>query len=336
MTDHTRKAGLPRSFNEYQIKIRITKRPLLLLEGKDDKQFFEKLFNEASQRGYTLAKEISIDTADMIQDNRLKGMGKRDIVEAVCEETPEEILKNKIFCGFVDREFRGFEMNSPIEDTIRDHYVTGSLVWSRGHSLENYCFDFNILREQFEVCSSQISPFIVDIALNILKEIFSSVLHVAGAISLAARDSHYLGVIKNCLDWTNFYLKEGKLSLDTFKCKEILLKTDSTAERVEGFVQKYEFWYQQLATVEQETIRWICHGHIGFSLLWASYALCVYKVSTDTNMSEMEKNKNVQHVLNKRKEERFSICSLLLAKKLLNSELIYPKVVFDRLGVNIA
>jgi hypothetical protein len=92
MTDKVKDPGLSYSFGAYQIKIRITDRPLLLVEGKDDKQFFDKLLNEAGKQGYALAKDVTIDIADMIQDDKVKGMGKREIVETVCEAVPQEIL----------------------------------------------------------------------------------------------------------------------------------------------------------------------------------------------------------------------------------------------------
>src|SRR5260370_6117966 len=216
MINRVQEPGLPYSFGAYQIKIRITERPLLLVEGKDDKQFFDKLLNEAGKQGNALAKDVTIDIADMIQDDKVKGMGKREIVETVCEAVPQELLRSKNFCGFVDREFRGFQLNGSIEDTICDHCVNGSLVWSRGHSFENYCFDFNVLNEHFEVCSSFITSELVDSALNLFKEILQSVLHVSCAISLAARDSQYLSVtkggsIKGCIHWNNLCLRDGKL-----------------------------------------------------------------------------------------------------------------------------
>ena len=145
------------------------------------------------------------------------------------------------------------------------------------------------------MCSSLITSALVESALNLFKEILQSVLHVACAISLAARDSQYLSVtkggsIKGCIHWTNLCLRDGKLNIDILKFKEILLKTDSRAEKVENFVEKYKYWYQRLDLVDQEISRWLCHGHIGFSTIWAAYTFCVYQ-AIDKSIPESKKRK---------------------------------------------
>ncbi len=54
MTNRVQEPGLPYSFGAYQIKIRITDRPLLLVEGKDDKQFFDKFKILHTQRLFSI------------------------------------------------------------------------------------------------------------------------------------------------------------------------------------------------------------------------------------------------------------------------------------------
>jgi len=43
--------------------------------------------------------------------------------------------------GFVERELRYFDLEDCIHDLIGDHKAVNHLVWSRGHSIENYFFE---------------------------------------------------------------------------------------------------------------------------------------------------------------------------------------------------
>jgi len=324
--------GLTYSINGYLIKIRITKNPLLLVEGKNDLHFFERLFHEASKRGYKLPEPIHIDTAAMLQDEKMKGMGNREKVETVCRVVTQEIIGYKPFCGFVDREFRGFEIGTEIHDTICDHYVTDALIWSRGHSVENYYFDITSLRKPFEL-SSPIQIAHVETALNLFADIFESILHVSCAISLAARDTEYLseakvGLIKRCMDWKNLYISEMKINIDSAKWGKILQGT----EKSEKFLQKYDYWQEFIATLDRNTLRWLCHGHIGFTMFWAAYFRCVYETCTK-RQEEHERSRRVSQVQKLGEDMRFHLCSTNWAENALADEISYPLVVLEKLGI---
>lgn len=74
------------------------------------------------------------------------GPSKRERVEYVCAKalnTPEA----RKLVGFVDREFREFEQGDTLRDLLDGHQTVGRVVWSRGHSIENYNLDGYILRQ---------------------------------------------------------------------------------------------------------------------------------------------------------------------------------------------
>ena len=332
MTNSEVGSGVTYSINGYLIKILITKNPLLLVEGKNDRHFFERLFNEVSRRGNQLP-EHNIDIAEMLQDEKMKGMGNREKVEMICEAVTQEIVDHKLFCGFVDREFRGFKLDAEIYDTIRDHNIIGLLVWSRGHSIENYYFDIASLRKSFEL-SSPIQIAYVRAALNLFEDIFESILLVSCAISLAARDTEYLsksnkGLIKQCMDWKNLYINEKRIYINSDKWKKILLDT----EKSEKFLQKYDYWQQRIAALDWNTLRWLCHGHIGFTMFWAAYLRCLYETCAERE-EENNGSKMVSQVQKFKEDTRFHFCSINWAENVLASEITYPQVVLEKLGYN--
>src|SRR3990170_3818043 len=165
---------------EYKTHIRISAQKHLLVEGKNDKYLF-KLFLDNLRIDQNL---VVIDSAeDLIQFDC--NLGNRERVETVCQAvciTPWA----KQLVGFVDREFREFEINeNDMFDRIPQHNVVGSVVWSRGHSVENYYFNFEMLNAALEIYSP---PDYMDEALSLLKRNLENVIRYACAASMAGRD----------------------------------------------------------------------------------------------------------------------------------------------------
>jgi hypothetical protein len=325
--------GLGYSINGYRIKIRISKNPLLLVEGRSDRHFFERLLYGARKRGYGSPESIQIDTANKLQDEKMRGMGNREKVEMICAAVIQEIPNDKYFCGFADREFRGFEIDDiAVQDAISDHYTTGSLVWSRGHSVENYYFDLVSFRKSFEL-SSPIHIAHVEAAINLFEKIFESILHLSCAISLAARDSEYLsdataGPVKQCIHWSNLNISQDTININGDKWKKILQETGKS----ERFFARYNYWYQRLATIDRKILRWLCHGHIGFILFWEAYARCIYETCSE-NEEHKEKSKWVSYVSRLREDMRFHVLTTNWLEKALDGEVLYPQVVLEKLGI---
>jgi hypothetical protein len=73
-------------------------------------------------------------------------------VEYICKSVQNRPYAHKIV-GIVDRMLRDFRRASSVEDTLRQHKVMGRLIWTRGHSIENYFFQVAVLREVMWSCS---------------------------------------------------------------------------------------------------------------------------------------------------------------------------------------
>ena len=96
----------------YRAKIRMTSLKHLLVEGKSDQRLFKLLLSELLGKSHS----VVVECAELIRN--AEPMGNRAKVEAVCEGLNGSVHAEKI-TGFVDREFRGFELGDPVNDTIR-------------------------------------------------------------------------------------------------------------------------------------------------------------------------------------------------------------------------
>ena len=174
---------------EYRNILRMTRRTHLLVEGKMDKRFFSTLIDEWRQEDLvgvsTSGFDVDIDTAETLIEF-LPPLGNREKVEIICQEVAKTDFAVRLV-GFVDREYREFCANpGELEDTIRGHHIEGRLIWSRGHSFENYFFDTDVLHTPLrDSCTADNT----EVALVLLKRVLPSLLRIACAPRYVARVS---------------------------------------------------------------------------------------------------------------------------------------------------
>jgi hypothetical protein len=109
----------------------------ILVEGRDDKRIFELLLRELCHTDEK--SQILVDSAEAFVECHPEN---RETVEDICNKITGEAYSDRLV-AFVDREFREFDFPQLL-DRVDGHKISGQLVWSRGHSIENYFFDFDI------------------------------------------------------------------------------------------------------------------------------------------------------------------------------------------------
>lgn len=171
----------------------------ILVEGKDDKYLIERLWQDfVSQNSHGLSYKLLVDSADLIE---LEGKNNRQKVEFITESINDKPYADG-FVGFVDRELYRFEwdyeINSDLKDLVESHEVIQRLVLSRGHSIENYIFDFSILYEVLECLST--TPY-ASKAIQLFQEYFQHTLCLACSIGLAATKAQVLTKAKSTIDY---------------------------------------------------------------------------------------------------------------------------------------
>jgi hypothetical protein len=279
----------------------------LLVEGRDDQRLFEVLLHSLLEDGDRRLIEI---------DNAQSFIGvdpsNRGIVEHVCERIDCETFHERLV-GFVDREFRGFD-DALLEDTIAGHKVSGRLVWSRGHSVENYVFDLSILWYPLVA----LSPNGFEESIGLFASVFESALRSACAIGLAARDTGKLTRVRSSINSGIVAVDDPRVVID-FEAWRNELESKLTEQEIETLFRNFHSWHDKLLDIDFDAVRWTCDGHIGFSFIWRVYEQCL----------ALTANKNLLEV---KRKVRFNICVNSWIRYVRSTRSGYPAEVLTLLG----
>jgi hypothetical protein len=320
------------SLQDYTAYIKMSNNRHLLVEGKQDRRLFTELLDVAF-RDFAIRisrDEVNIDVAqDLIGTGFQDTRGNRQKVELVSEAIGRTADRKK-FVGFVDREFRGFEWGDRFADHINGHYVLDRLVWSRGHSVENYYFDLASLQGPLRAFSRSHR---FGEALALFQVICESVIRFACAASLAGLELNMITVLRRSLHWRLVDLGPSGASIRTEEWKESLRRNQKLTEEMARLViERYESWVRRVEAADFGIIRWLCHGHVGLSCIWAAYARCVYETCEHTE--DQDRGREAQHVLAADEDVRFNVCLQAWAGGASTSAPDCPSIVFDLLGLS--
>lgn len=322
----------------YQVLLKTNQSRRILVEGKNDKQFFKLLLNEISQSRKSIGlSRINVDSAsDLIDSQDLisnsegkRGLGNRELVERTCMQVSGEPYAYRLI-GFVDREFRGFEYshNNSLEDKIENHYISNRIVWSRGHSIENYFFDKSILSETFKLYLYE--DWFED-TLKLFEENFDSLMLIGSSISMTARDMRRLNKLEKSLEWTMLELSRDGLTVNTEYWEKWLLERKVlSADETHEFIESFFEWHARLKKVDKNIVRWVCHGHIGFKCILSLFKFCI--VHTHPNPAFQNPD---NFMGNFRDEKHFNFFTNIWLKKAIRNECEHPLEAFKGLGLDI-
>jgi hypothetical protein len=307
----------------YRNKIRTTSRHVLLVEGSSDKAVFRRLLHEATvNRGGQLPEYgLDIDTAESLIGAESEPLGNRDKVEGVCEGI-HDVEAFDHFVGFADREFREFD-DLTLSDLLSGHRVHGRLVWSRGHSIENYFFDLDTFSDAVQAVALTDSYVA---AVELYTQVFLDLLRMSAAVSLAGRDHGVQGLVAGSLKQAVIVLDGGTVSLDIASwVTELLRSTKGNQALVESITASYATWDESLIVAAPDFLRWLCHGRVGLNAMWTAYSRCVLEVSGD----EREANS----VLQAGDDVRLRVMTNAWARRSFIDQIEHPRVVLEMLGM---
>ena len=264
--------------------------PILLVEGPGDAEFFDCLRKALDLN----AGNVRIDDADFKipgRENNRRGNVEYVAKEIVGNHKYQRVAKR--FIGFADREFDDFDFEqSPIIDYIGVQRQDGRLIYSRGHSIENYVFDYDLIIDALE----EHYPNTVNertMALNNMREFFDQILCIACAISSSAYKNELIGAINELLYHINEWDSEKAimsydqtkqsvaLNWDEFRIRLLEYRDE---HRADAFIGSYEHYLDVISRAgNQETARWLCHGHIGVHIIRLAYAMFIYHSFTSAS-----------------------------------------------------
>jgi hypothetical protein len=281
----------------------------ILVEGRDDRRVFELLLRELCHE----EGPIIVDSAEAFVNCHPENCR---IVEDICGKVVDEPYADRL-AAFVDREFREFDRALELQDRINGHKVCGRLVWSRGHSVENYLFDFSTLCDPFIA----FSPDKFDVSLDLFEDVFESAVQIACAIGLAAREMSRLGRVRKSINTSMLETggSEVRINFDGWRAS---LTGKLTEEEIEELFNQFGLWYDRVLEANYSVVRWMCDGHTGFRLIWAVYDLCVQLSGQGSTL------KSKSRIL-------FNVCVNSWVRLVWDSPREYPLAVFDLLGIDV-
>jgi hypothetical protein len=303
--------------SDYRAYINMSKNRHLLVEGRDDKRVFKFFLDEISSQTNSsdLRYRIDIDSAeDLIAFGN--SIGNRDKVERIIESVSTASYTDKLV-GFVDRDFREFNIGSTLTDTVNGHKSVGQLIWSKGHSIENYYFDFDILR--YPLRDFSVTPYF-DKSLDLLENIFEKAIRLACAYSLTGYELEIIGIIRTAINWKIIDISSSDVALNTDNWQRFLGQRSIASSNITEILNRFEAWNNIVKTADFSVVRWLCHGHIGLAYIWAVYGRCIYEITQQEN--------EVNRVLQASESVRFNACASNWVKRALNNYGVYPREVF--------
>jgi len=332
-------ASLSYDLPSYRNYVRFSHTRHLLVEGRSDKRLFQALFDQLSTR-VNLPNHggcVEIDTAESLINfpNAAEGIGNREKVERVCQSVEGQPFAEKLV-GFVDREFREFDFAPDLRDRISGHKVSGRLVWSRGHSIENYLFDFDILRRPLRSLSTT-DRFRE--ALDLFETVFQTTIRLACAASIAGYRLGKLNLVSKSVNWEVLTIDpaQGQLALDYDAWKQKLVKRHSLpAEQTSALVEQVRSWSSVVGSSDWHIARWMCHGHIGLAFVWAAYGRCVHEVCHRASSDHKKAAAEARKVLKADSSVRFNVCAEWWVQRALGNHCDWPVEVLQLLGLELA
>jgi len=261
----------------YRAKVKMSSLKHLLVEGKSDKRLFTLLLGEMMGPDH----QIIVDCAECIKNE--DPMGNRDKVEAVCNPLSMTVHAEKIV-GFVDREFRGFEISDTLIDNLSTHRSANQIVWSRGHSVENYFFCLEVLKIPLR---SITKTCFYEEALSLLESSLPSIIRLAAAVSMAALQTDLLSLLGRSVTSELLRPSDSRISVD----QEMWLGTLQNRHQLDrtracAALHAFQLWSSRLEGVNDDTCKWACHGHIGLSVILASYISLLKLVARQNGSSD--------------------------------------------------
>ncbi len=307
------------AFEAYLLRIRLWSKPLILVEGTEDQRAVQLL-------GGTLGTgDITVETAAQVASPVGTSLGNREKVELVCSMVDQEHPHAR-FVGFTDREFRDFEITSTLTDLFPDdHHVEGRVVWSRGHSIENYLLSLRVLDEPLRVHTDgpEYEPAFVKFQTS-----FPEVLRIAAALSITGKQLGNIDQLFGSIVWQIFEVTTQGISLHLEHWKEQMVSRQSLdSVRAQTIATTFEEGLHCSAMSDEQTLRWFTHGHIGFRVAWAAYAACLASVSENAQPAMSKLAAISEHI-------RFNYCCERWVKCFSEAGETAPTKLFELLALS--
>jgi hypothetical protein len=267
------------SFAGYLSALEMRLSKTILVEGVTDHQIFSRVINGLIESGELASDSVVLDFADLI-DRTGYLMGVREFVEHVHASSTASVDQ---FFVLVDREFRGFDLGPPPIDRLAGHHMPApNLMWTRGHSIENYMFSVEAMLEYLRIHHPETVPVST---YGLVRKHFDAAVIWCGALTLALLEARLLGRADGLCKAEHWNHQNSCLDVTAFTTA-IAPRCNRPFNSVH-FEKRLHEWHSELSRCSTELSRWIAHGHIANSLLWVSIGGTLMAAGVEASTAEL-------------------------------------------------
>jgi len=309
--------------NEYLDELHKSHLQRIIVEGKGDHIFFDFLRESILDKTYyqSLAK-LQIDTVQDLCDFDVPINGNKEKVIRIINLIKGKPCESNIM-AFVDREFEDFEFHDgKIIDKIKCQQQYGRVIFSRGHSIENYLNTKEVLPAYGNVIAHP-KQFQ---AIRMLEKSYDKLLRNACLLSLCGKEF-------NCLE---------KIRDKTLDIKIIQIKGDVVDVNFDEWIKLFEDRCRDIKIEELNNylsenrskinesdllvLRWFSDGHITEKLFSKAYLAIMRNLIQPMNQESVHNKLDDYEIMNHKLSVWIGTDE---AKKIENN----PQHVFKLIGV---
>ncbi len=241
------------------IAIRTRSNKTMLVEGRDDKELFERLKLESEENN------VTIDTSSIFDDRSLATLGAKARIDYFLERISDDAAIGKKIRCFVDREWEGLidpENSEPIP--WRQPNITANRLTTWGHSIENYGFSADFVKHYLShfghgVASGQVLAAVLPAVPELLR--------AGAAFSEVARKRNILTRCSSIFDIEDFGWVNQRLVIRSSVLPKLLGRGCPDPDgMLTEFNQLYSGRWAQAPLSEEAHLH--AHGHLGETILW--------------------------------------------------------------------
>src|SRR5262249_36922618 len=146
--------------------------------------------------------------------------------------------------------------------------------------------------------------------------------------SLAGRDRERLNMIPGTLDRSTMVIHGAKADvIDDPWIGKLSRAGGGDLATARAILESMRMWQDRLAVAPPQITRWLCHGHIGYRVLWHGFGCCAQLAGAD--------NAELDRVTRAHTDVLLNALAFHWAQKSVQERTVWPRVVFSMLGLAV-
>lgn len=239
--------------SEFKIEVSISRKLHILVEGRRDKLAVERMLIHRDIR-----TDLVIDAiGERIKSDNGTAESVKSRVIKLCNE-----LQEKGVAGLVDRDFDGFAVTTKVDDDLPERENECNWLNTRGHSIENYVFDKDIIWQAVLQLSIDMRPSDRDL----VNKTIEGLINDSCVLSWMAYQHNLLQKLLSAIGKSGQFLFSQNFSLNV----PVILHNLESSYSYDALYGFYVANWEPISKSSPNVLRWMIHGHVGMKLIIAA------------------------------------------------------------------